>query len=200
LNRSRVTVENRDELALRVRGRSDEDVLNPRLLEQSPGRAVRCVARGARDQPGERPQLPGQALTDERRDVDVRVELVDERARNLVPNRLIGDQLARGGAELRLVERLPLDEVCEHADNDEHDCEHGERAGGDQRRRDATGCRSAVLGIRLSRTSLFLSARPLVRAFTPEEAKAAYLPLVKARPLPARGPRSRSCPSAASPT
>jgi hypothetical protein len=132
LNRSRVTVENRDELALRVRGRSDEDVLNPRLLEQSPGRAVRCVARGGRDQPGERPQVPGQALTDERRDVDVRVELVDERARNLVPNRLIGDQLALGGAELRLVERLPLDEVREHADNDEHDCEHGERAGGDQ--------------------------------------------------------------------
>src|SRR5262245_49298828 len=35
-------------------------------------------------------------------------------------------------AELRPVQRLALDEVREHADDEEHDREHRQRAGGDQ--------------------------------------------------------------------
>jgi hypothetical protein len=68
-------------------------------------------------------------LLERGRDIDIGVELVDERLAELVADRVVGDQCTRRLAEARAVERLTLDEVRQHADHDQDDREHRQGAG-----------------------------------------------------------------------
>jgi hypothetical protein len=64
-------------------------------------------------------------------DVDVRVELVDERGRDLLPDRGIGDHLLGRVADRRCVERLVADVARDQSEHRDDEREENEDPGRD---------------------------------------------------------------------
>ena len=100
------------------------DRLHARAFEQLHRQVVGEAAEGARDDSGERLLVGRKTRLEPGLDVDVRVELVDERGRDLLPDLGIGDHLFGRVAHRRRVERLVADvagDEGEHGDDERED-------------------------------------------------------------------------------
>ena len=102
----RVALEHLDDLALRERRRRDEERLDAGPPEQLRRGPVDHLLPETRDRRGQRLEVRRQLLLELGRDVDVRVQLVDHRLRDLILDRRVRDQLLRGGTK-RLRDRAP---------------------------------------------------------------------------------------------
>ena len=100
--------------------------LRARAGEHLVGGALGEGAQGARGRPGERLRARRQRIPDLALDVDVRVELVDEEAGDLVADHLLLEQTAAGGRPVVRVEDLPVDPDGEDRDEGHDRREHHE--------------------------------------------------------------------------
>ena len=115
-----------EQLLVRHRERVDPERLHARTRQEAARRAVRQLLDPGREHAGEPLLVGGQPLLERGGDVDVPVELVDERHRDLVLDVLVRDQLFGRAAEGVRVERLVADEPGEEPDRRqqrEHDDE-----------------------------------------------------------------------------
>ena len=108
--------------------------LNPWRLEGLLRGLGRELTDSGRRRRGDRLEVLGQSLLQVRRDVDVRVELIDGVVRERVRDLLVLEQLAAGVDPLVRVERLAVDPAGE-------DRQEGEDRGGMTRMRTLTRCR-----------------------------------------------------------
>ena len=131
LNARDVVVEDVDQLPVRLSDGVHPERLHARALEHASGGPVGELAQTRRSGAGE-PLLVGrQPLLQRCRDIDVRVQRVDERRRDLIADLVVGDEFAGGSRDRFGVEALEADVAGQEAQKGQEHAEHGEDAGND---------------------------------------------------------------------
>ena len=129
--RADVVIEDVDQLRVRPCDGVHPELLHTWTLEHASGGPLGELAQTRRRRAGE-PLLVGrQPLLQGCRDIDVRVQRVDERRRDLVADLVVGDQVAGGCRDRVRVEALEADVAGQEAQESQEHAEHGEDAGDD---------------------------------------------------------------------
>ena len=111
------------------------ELLHAWALEHASGGPLGELAQTRRRRAGE-PLLVGrQPLLQRCRDIDVRVQRVDERRRDLIADLVVGDEFAGGSRDRLGVEALEADVAGQEAQEGQEHAEHGEDAGNDHSHR-----------------------------------------------------------------
>ena len=129
--RADIVVEDVDQLPVRLRDGRHPESLHARALEHADGGPVGKLPQPGRGRAGQTLLIGGELLLQRGRDVDVRVQRVDERRRDLVADLLVGDEVACGSRNRVGVEALEAHVAGEQAHQGKDHSEHGKDARGD---------------------------------------------------------------------